>query len=350
VVVVPINRTLARIRAVPHLLTRAPLTKPCFYSKELDNRVGRSILNRSYDRIFVYCSAMAQYVDSVTGIPIITDFVDVDSDKWRQYAAYARFPMSLVYRRESRCLRAYERQLCALSSSIIVTTEREADLVRQMCVHADVHVITNGVDTDYFSPAAVKPAGVSPTILFTGDMSYFPNEDAVVSFAREVLPIVREQIPEVRFFIVGRNPSPKVQRLHGRFGVYVSGYVPDVRDYLAQAHVSVAPFRIAAGIQNKILEAMAYGLPVVATPRAAQGLSASVAEVIHKAESPCDMAAALCNLLRDSHRAHRWGIDGRTRVSSDYNWDRSVERLLALIQDATSTGTMMPNIAAPASA
>jgi polysaccharide biosynthesis protein PslH len=148
---------LARLRALPFLLTRQPLTVPYFYSAELHAKVTRAIRERSYDRIFVYSSAMAQYVDSAGEIPVLMDFVDVDSDKWTQYATFTRFPFSAIYRREGKTLEAYERRACAKSVCVILTTAREAELLLRIAPGTRVHVISNGVDTAYFDPGTVAP-------------------------------------------------------------------------------------------------------------------------------------------------------------------------------------------------
>jgi glycosyltransferase involved in cell wall biosynthesis len=206
-------------------------------------------------------------------------------------------------------------------------------LARQISSGTAVHVIPNGVDTVYFSPEVVPLERTAPTVIFTGDMSYFPNQEAVAYFARNVLPLIRVSNPDVRFLIVGRNPSQEVLRLRRIDGVTVTGFVPDVRTYLAKAHVAVAPFTIAAGIQNKILEAMAYGLPVVATSRAAQGLSSVVADMVDTGDSAEEMASKIERLLRDSGLARRKGAEGRHRVAGEYRWDYSLNRLLHLLEN-----------------
>lgn len=323
---------LARLRALPFLLTDTPLTLPVFHSAQLKAEVRKALSTERYDRIFVYCSAMAQYVEAVDGIPILVDLVDVDSDKWEQYARFSPFPFSAVYRREGRCLRRYERRVCESAASVIVSTHREAEVLRQVCPTASVHVIPNGVDTAYFQPPAVRPAAPAPAVIFTGDMSYFPNEEAVTFFATEVLPRIRESVPDARFLIVGRNPTAKVQKLENIGGVTVTGFVADVRDYLAQAQVAVAPLSIAAGIQNKILEAMAYGLPVVATKRATQGLSPGVAGVVETGETAGELAAKVAHLLLDSESVRRSGAEGRARVAEDYRWDAALDSLMELLE------------------
>jgi sugar transferase (PEP-CTERM/EpsH1 system associated) len=330
---------LARLRALRYLLTTGPLTIPYFFSTELQREVRKALSTRTYDRIFVYCSAMAQYVNipEAQGIPVVVDLVDVDSDKWRQYSTYANFPHSFVYRREANSLRNYERMVCERAAAVVVTTEREAGLVREICPPARVHAIPNGVDRDYFNPSPGGTTGAVPTVSFTGDMSYFPNEQAVVFFAQQVLPLIRHEIPETRFLIVGRQPTRAVLSLQAIEGVEVTGFVQDVRPYLAQSQVSVAPFSIAAGIQNKVLEAMSYCLPVVATSRIARSLSASLAEVVEFGDTPQELASKVVGLLRDPERCRRVGIEGRLRVGAEYDWARSLDRLIALLEDPTGS-------------
>ena len=336
VTVCRLSRRWSRARALPFLFRGGPLTLPYFYSGELHAHVRRALQERTYDRIFVYSSAMAQYLDSAHGIPIITDLVDVDSDKWTQYAAFTSFPWSAVYRREGRCLRDYERSVCARSWQVVVTTEREGALARQLVEPGRVHVISNGVDTDYFCPGIGAPDPDVPTVTFTGDMSYFPNETAVTFFAREVLPIIRQSVPSTRFLIVGRNPGKKVRQLQECGGIEVTGFVPDVRVYLAKTHVSVAPFLIAAGIQNKILESIASGLPVVATSRAVQGLAPEIADLVETADAPAEMAARVVSILRDPKLARKRGLEGRNRVAVLYHWEHWLGKLLELIESPIS--------------
>ena len=336
VVVDRLKPSMARLRALPYLLTQKPLTVPYFEYPVLRREIRAAVASRSYDRIFVYCSAMAQYVDPEWRIPVLADFVDVDSDKWRQYAVFARWPFSAIYRREARTLREYERQIGERSACVLVTTAREAVLIRQISDRVSVHVVPNGVDIERFQPPSQAAVPGPPTIGFTGDMSYFPNVEAVTFFARNVLPIVRRSVPAARFLVVGRNPSPKVLALSAIRGVEVTGFVPDVRGQLARMHVAVAPFSVAAGIQNKILEAMAFAIPVVCTPRAAQGLSDGAAGAVETVEGADAMAGRIVALLENPELARFKGLEGRSRVALDYRWDRSLGRLLDLLEHPTS--------------
>ncbi len=288
---------------------------------------------------------MAQYVETGWGIPIITDFVDVDSNKWEQYSTYAAWPLSLIYRREAWALRKFERRICEQSACVLVTTEREAALVRQLAPAARVYVVPNGVDTEYFRPPA-EPAGLDlPTIGFTGDMGYFPNVEAVTYFARNVLPLVRQSVPDARFLIIGRNPAPRVKALAKIAGVEITGFVPDVRKHLSRMQIAVAPFSIAAGIQNKILEAMASGIPVVCTSRAAQGLSRETAGAVEIADGAEDMAAKIARLLGDPKLAGDRGWEGRVRVMAEYQWDQSKARLRHFLDDPVGPEPVNPALA-----
>jgi sugar transferase (PEP-CTERM/EpsH1 system associated) len=282
---------------------------------------------------------MAQYVEDVEGIPVIMDFVDVDSDKWIQYASHTRWPLSAVYGREGRALRNYERRAAERSECIIVTTQREARLARQLSEKITIHVVPNGVDSAHFRPFDTAPPADAPAIGFVGDMSYFPNQQAVIHFTRDVLPLVRRRVPAARFLIVGRSPSPAVQKLAETGGVEVTGFVQDVREWLGKMHVSVAPFAIAAGIQNKILEAMACGVPVVSTARAAQGLSAGISGALDIADQPQEMADKIIRLLEDPAFARRRGLEGCRRVSAEHSWDESLGRLLDILRDPTATAS-----------
>ncbi|PKO55683.1 MAG: sugar transferase, partial [Betaproteobacteria bacterium HGW-Betaproteobacteria-21] len=280
---------------------------------------------------------MAQYLD-VPGLNCrIVDFCDLDSAKWTQYAADRRWPMSWLYRREGRKLLAFERAAAARSDASLFVTEAEAQLFRHAApeVASSVRVMQNGVDAEYFSPdqafGSPYPAG-GPVLLFTGAMDYWPNIDAVCWFAADMLPKVREQIPDVRFWIVGMNPAPAVLALASQ-GVVVTGTVPDVRPYLAHADVVVAPLRIARGIQNKVLEAMAMACPVVVAAAPATGLDAQSGHDCEIAHSPDEFVSRIFGLLNDISLRCGMGQAARQCVLARYSWAAHLAKLESLLAD-----------------
>ena len=319
----------ARLLAAGALLGRSPLSVAGFGSRALARKIDARLRTTPIDRIFVYSSQMAQYVSGVSHIPRVIDFVDVDSDKWRLYAEHHRFPLSWVYRLESRRLAAYEERVARSFDGSILVTEREARLLRRRVPDHPISVVANGVDLEYWKPGPPR-APAEPVLVFTGVMNYLPNVDAVEFFCREVLPIVAREEPRVRFFVVGRNPSRRVQAL-GQSNVVITGEVPDVRPYLAQAAVAVAPMRISRGVQNKILEAMAAGLPVVTTTEAIGGTEATAGDGVRVADAPGEFAARVLELLRDDALRADCARRARQYVERCHSWQRhgsEVERLL----------------------
>lgn len=328
VTIAPLNPVHSKLRTLPYLLTRRPLTVPYFFSLKLKRAVSAAFARRRYDRIFLYCSAMAQYVERAWTTPIVADLVDVDSNKWKQYSQVTSMPMSWVYRREWRRLRAYEKDVCDRAARVLVTTEREAELVRELPTSAPVNVVPVGIEVG----DPVIRMQESPTMIFVGDMGYFPNQQAVIWFCHQVLPKVRQAVPQARFLIVGRNPNHKVRSLGSIPGVEVTGQVPEVKPYLAQASVSVAPFLVAAGIQTKVLEAMNHGLPVVASPPIARSLLPPVANCIQTAQQPAEWAAVLIELLQNPDRAAQLGAEARKAVAETYDWRSVLTQFVQLVE------------------
>lgn len=293
------------------------------------------ILRREkHDVVFVYSSAMAQYVmdHDLGGARLVMDFVDVDSDKWRQYASEAKAPMRWVYRREAHKLLAFDRKVAARADAGILVSDVEAALWRTLAPEAatKTHGIANGIDCRYFSPRHVwsNPlTGPGPHFVFTGTMDYWPNVDAVKWFAKAVFPKLRAGRPDATFTIVGSKPTADVTALQSQAGVHVTGRVADVRPYLAHAHAAVAPMRIARGIQNKILEAMAMARPVVAAQCCVDAIDAQPGHELVGAESVTDYVTAVARLLDQPALADTIGAAGRQRVLNSYSWDAHLSRL-----------------------
>lgn len=332
-----LNPRTARLRSLGALAGKRPLTLDYYHNSGLQQWVGTVMKEQAIERVLVFSSAMAQYVTGARQARRIIDFVDIDSDKWRQYAEKKSWPMSWLYRRESRSLLGYERQVAREFDASLFVSQAEADLFKQLAPEsaAKVSFFNNGVDAGYFSPAHEYPnpyPSDEMAIVFTGAMDYWPNIDAVQWFAREILPAVLASNPDARFYIVGSRPAPQVQVLATLAGVRVTGAVPDIRPYLAHARLAVAPLRIARGIQNKVLEAMAMTKPVVASIQALEGIAAKIGEEVLLARDREEFISTISPLLQ--HPQNYIGQAARVRVLADYTWERNLERVDELLSHA----------------
>lgn len=313
-----------RIASLPALLGSEALSLPYYRDARLAEWVRATVNRERIARAVTFSGPMAQYLEPLRLERTVVDFCDVDSAKWTQYAAERPWPLSWLYRREGARLLAFERAAARQADCSLFVTEAEAALFRRAAPEAGdrVCVMQNGVDSTYFSPdvgfaSPYSPGG--PVLLFTGAMDYWPNIDAVSWFAKEILPLVRSRIGEVRFWIVGMNPAPAVLELAGE-AVTVTGTVPDVRPYLAHADVVVAPLRIARGIQNKVLEAMAMARPVVLSAAPAVGLAAEDGRDCVVAEDAEAFAEGVVGLLADASGRQDMGRAARECVLKHYSW------------------------------
>lgn len=323
--VVNLNPRYAKFRSLNGLLASQPLTLSYYRDSSMADWVEKTCKRHHIDAVVVFSSAMAQYVEAIPRLRTVIDFVDVDSAKWTQYAPQHRWPLSWLYRREGRLLLDYERRMAARAARSFFVTENEAALFCRLAPECTVRVDTvcNGVDSDYFSPDDDRPSPYAADelpIVFTGAMDYWPNVDAATWFAAEVVPGLLERWPTARFYIVGRSPTPEVQALASE-KVMVTGTVPDVRPYLQHAAVVVAPLRVARGIQNKILEAMAMARPVIASSECAAAVEAEAGQELLTSTSPADFIREIDTLLLDDALCARIGNAARQRVLSRYSWE-----------------------------
>ena len=335
-----INPVLAKVLSLRGLLTGEAFSLPFYRNLRMAAWVRKTIEDHNIKRVVVFSSQMAQYLDDEIGKHGVVDFVDVDSAKWTRYAEDRSGPMAWLYRREGERLAAFERSVAQRVAASVLVSEAEAALFQGVAPDsvASIHAIGNGVNAELFSPQHVfespYAAGELP-VVFTGAMDYWPNIDAVCSFADEVWPGILEQWPAARFYIVGMNPSDAVRVLAERSGISVTGTVPDVRPWLRHARAVVAPLRVARGVQNKILEAMAMGRPVIASATCAVGIKARHGEELLVAESAADWRSAVSSLLADVVNAERVGQQARTRILADYSWEAHLQQFKVLIETAS---------------
>jgi sugar transferase (PEP-CTERM/EpsH1 system associated) len=313
-----------------------PLSLGAFYVPALQEKVNVLLEQGAIDRIVIFSSPMAEYVKHVSSIPKIIDFVDMDSEKWRAYAEMKPFPLSWLYKTEADRLGKYELKMAVTCQESLVISQEETLVLRERSNHMIVpKVLSNGVDFEYFSPSPERRK-TKPIIVFTAAMDYFPNVDGALFFCNEILPRIHQVIPQVQFFIVGRNPQPSLRKIAERMPqVQVTGTVPDVRPYLSEAIVAVAPLRIARGVQNKILEAMAMELPVVGTTPAFQGLAVADKYGMYVADDPGEFADAVVKLLGNPERARACGASARQFVTSHYDWSDILKEFEQILEEVT---------------
>ena len=331
VCVVRLEPRAAQLRSLSGFVRGEALTLPYYRDRTLRTWVRSTIAEQRIDTAVVFSSSMAQYVSGIPDLRVLIDFVDADSAKWSDYATARAWPMSWIYRREGKRLLAHERAVAARSVRCFFVTDAEAELFRAQAPECAGRVSTmcNGVDAAYFSPDHVHESpysGDELPIAFTGAMDYWPNVDAACWFASDVLPRLRARWPGLRFYVVGMRPAPSVQALAGE-GVVVTGTVPDVRPYLQHAAVVVTPLRVARGIQNKVLEAMAMSRPVVASRACAGAIEGASAQELVTAADAGEFVDRIDALLREPERAATMGEAARRLVLQRYSWVAHLSRI-----------------------
>ena len=332
---VPLRMRFQQVRALPSLATLKPLTVPVFHRRALDRAVERVVREARPDVIFAESTSMAPYALRRPSLPLVMDYVDVDSAKWRAYAERAPLPMKLVYLREAYTLERFEREVCRRAAISAVTAEREKTLLDAIAPGRDVRVLPNGVDTDAFAPRESTPE--APSVVFFGAMDYYANVDAAVFLVREVLPRLRARHPDFKVVIAGSRPTPEVQSLAIERGVTVTGYVQDIQAWVKGAAVCVIPLRVARGVQNKVLEAMAMGVPVIATPAAAEGIDATPGRdllVEDDRDGGGAFARAILGLMDDRAKMASLAASARNLVVERYSWEPRARQLLGMLEEA----------------
>ena len=331
-------RRLASWRIVPRSKPRAqaavealamgrPLSLTAFADHRFAAAVAEARAAERIDAAYLFSGQMAQYSGPE---PTVMDFVDMDSAKFAALAERAGGPERWMLRREARLLGRYERDVAARAEASLFVSEAEAALFRSAGAPGRVMAVENGIDGAFFDPAAdfARRDEPGPLLVFTGQMDYRPNVDAVAWFAERALPAIRRRRPDTRFAIVGRAPPPQVRALARLPGVVVTGAVDDVRPWLAAADGALAPLQLARGVQNKVLEAMAMARPVVATPAAAEGIDHG--GTIRVSDDPGEAVIAL---MGDRAGAEALGRAARARVLARYDWParlRPLDDLLGL--------------------
>jgi len=323
-----INSQMSKLKSFFHLFSQNALTLPAFYSKRFHRAVKEKLQREAFDLVYIFSSPMAQYAMGER-IPKIMDFIDVDSQKWLDYAARFSQPMKSVYYREGIRLRLFEKMVAGACDRSIFASERELNIFKDIVPDARMLAVPNGTD---IHRQATRPYRKNK-LVFVGSMDYLPNIDAMTYFTREVLPLIRKEVPTVELMIVGRNPSRQMRLLGRLKSVTVTGAVDKIEPYLSDAAVSVIPLRIARGIQNKILEAMAHGVPVVTTTAALEGIEALPESEVLIGDDPRTFAEATVRLLKNKSMRQMLAENARALVAEKYDWKENLQPLNELITE-----------------
>lgn len=323
------------LRMILRLFSRQPSSMGFFYSARLHRAVKKLLKEKDFDLIIVFSSSAAQYVSHVGHIPKLLDFCDMDSQKWLAFSGFKPWPISMGYWLEGMKLLAAEKKLAHEFDLCSCATAFETDTLESYQTGAESGVFANGVDFDFFQPSdqGYKKHNIS----FIGRMDYYPNEECVLSFCKNILPALRQKYPDVSFTIIGAEPPESVRALDALPGVTVTGTVDDIRPYVQQSHVMVAPLEIARGTQNKILEGMAMGVPVISSANAARGVDAVAGKHIYAACTPDDYIASISRLFEDEDERNRLALAGRERVVSHHNWPHAMQQFDDLIERCISS-------------
>ncbi|HEY0446265.1 MAG TPA: TIGR03087 family PEP-CTERM/XrtA system glycosyltransferase [Allosphingosinicella sp.] len=336
---VEIRRANKFAAAAQAMRAERPISLVLFDSREMRAFVRALLARGEVGAIFAFSGQMAQFVPQAARQRFVMDFVDMDSAKFADYAAEGPEAMRWVHAREADKLFSFERATAGRADVSLFVSGDEAALFKSQAAlpNADIRVVQNGIDLGFYDPHACfdrlgpTERGEGPLIVFTGQMDYRPNVEAVTAFAEEVMPLVRAERPSARFAIVGRNPTSAVTRLGDLDGIVVTGGVADVRSWLAAADAVAAPLRIARGIQNKVLEAMAMARPVVASAAAFRGIEAQPGRDLIVADSAHEQARAVLDLLDDPIHAEAVGAAARRQMESVYRWEAQLAPLAAIL-------------------
>jgi sugar transferase (PEP-CTERM/EpsH1 system associated) len=324
VTAVPVGPAKIKWRALKALFTGQALSVAALNEARLHTAIKQEFDELRPDLIIIYSCNVAQFAEHFANVPRIMQFGDLDSLKWRQYADRSRIPLKWIYALEERRLLAYERHIANTFSAALVHTDLERRDFERLIPGVRVALVGNGVDLEYFrsAGAAKRPA----SMVFTGVMNYRPNVDAVTWFCKDILPLIQAEIPQANITICGSDPAPAVRRLATLPGVKVTGRVPDTRLYLDEAEVFVAPLRMARGVQNKLLEALAMGLPCVASTAAWRGTVIPQGDGLFSADSPREFAKHVIRLLCDSDHRGEMARLARAAAEAHYRWETQMAR------------------------
>lgn len=332
--IIPLHTSFQRTRMAWSILAGKSATLTAFHSPKATQTIANWMKSHHYDVLLASSSGVAPYIiDYSPSIFTIIDLVDVDSEKWFNYASSAGWYKKWIYQCEGKALRRFELTIAKRGIPITLVADAESALFRELAPQADIYTVTNGVDLEYYRTKVPVPNNMN--CVFVGALDYHPNIDGIRWFANHVWPTVREKYPQASINIVGRKPDPSVIELGTIPGIKVIGQVPDVRPFIINAQTVIVPLRIARGLQNKVLEALAMSRPVVASSPALAGLSSIDSCPALRADNLSDWLLHFDQLFTGSSACHSLAQLGRSYVERHYAWDECLQPLHQLIEDNT---------------
>lgn len=326
---VPHSGRVRYVRGAISMLRGRTVTEGLFASPALASVIREWSSKTAYDAVLASSSGVACYLfPPCVNAPTKrwVDLIDVDSQKWLDYARAAKFPMSVVYRTEGQRLRTIECRLATTCDRLLVVSEAERDLFRSFCRTDRIAAVSNGVDYEYFAPQ-LGTASEAHSCAFVGVMNYKPNADAAIWFAQNVWPQIRQEYPDAKFYVVGKSPTSDVQALNAIGGIEVTGSVPDVRPWLMRATCAIVPLQIARGVQNKVLEAMACGRPVICSQEPLKGLAAVPGVHLLRADSAAEWVTSIQRIFNDQQLQSSLGDSASHWVREHYSWNSALAAL-----------------------
>ena len=316
-------------------ILKKPLSVSNFYSRELQKTIDHLIDNEAFQNIVCTSSSMAEYIFNSSTLQklkirpkLLMDFMDLDSDKWRQYSLLSQNLMKWVYKREEKLLSKYEQKIYRLFDTCFFVSETEVELFcnKYECIDRPL-AISNGIDTEFFIPPVRHPNNDHPVFLFTGVMDYKPNIESVLWFIEYVWPRIIKKYDKARFIIAGMNPVSPISALGRTKGVEVTGYIEDILPYYHQSDIFIAPLRIARGLQNKILQAFSCGVPVISTSMGAEGIDVTDGVNILIADTP-DMFFDTIEKLKNNIALYESIRENALSLAKNhYSWSEILKKL-----------------------